>query len=174
MSVLNKIINAIIFVLIGFGALFLALFAIGIRPYVVLSGSMEPEIGVGSIVFVNQNAKFDELKADDVISFRKADLMVTHRVFKIEDDKIVTKGDANEVEDGGYVTADMLIGKDVFVLPKLGFIVEFIQSTQGKIISGIVVLALIIASLATGRDNDKKKQPARVEIETQDEPESDE
>lgn len=41
--VLNKIINCVIVILIVLGVAFLALFVFGIRPYVELSGSMEPK-----------------------------------------------------------------------------------------------------------------------------------
>ena len=150
--VLNKIINCVIVILIVLGVAFLALFVFGIRPYVVLSGSMEPKISTGSIVFVNQNVTFAELKKDDVITFKSGDVMVTHRVHEVQGDKIITKGDANESPDIGYVTAANLAGKDVYAAPKLGFLVEFIQSWQGWVVSGVVLVLLIVGSLVTGRE----------------------
>ena len=107
--VLNKVINFIIFVLIGLGVIFLGLFIFGIRPYVVLSGSMEPEIKTGSVVFVNQNVKFSELEKGDIITYKTGDVMVTHRVHEKNGDKIITKGDANDSLDGGFVTAATLV-----------------------------------------------------------------
>ncbi len=150
--VLNKLINGFIMILIVLGVAFLALFVFGIRPYVVLSGSMEPKISTGSIVFVNQNVPFAELKKDDVITFRSGDMMVTHRVYEVQDDKIITKGDANETPDIGYVTAANLVGKDVYAVPKLGFLVEFVQSWQGWVVSAVVLVLLIVGSLVTGRE----------------------
>ena len=158
--VLNKLINVVIIILIIIGVAFLALFVFGIRPYVVLSGSMEPKIGTGSVVFVNQNAAFSELQKDDVITFRSGDMMVTHRVYEVQGDKIVTKGDANETPDLGYVTESSLVGKDVYAVPKLGFLVEFIQSWQGRIISGAIVVLLIVGSLLTGREKKPKENDA--------------
>lgn len=154
---LNKAINAVIFILIGFGIIFLGLFLFGIRPYVVLSGSMEPEIKTGSVVFVNQNVKFAELKQGDVITFKTGDVMVTHRVHEIIDGKIITKGDANNAPDGGYVTAATLVGKNVRTAPKLGYLVNFLQSLQGKIVAGAIILLLAIGSILTGRDDEKEE-----------------
>ncbi len=160
--VLNKVINGIIFVLIALGAAFLGLFVFGVRPYVVLSGSMEPVIKTGSLVFVNHNAKFSDLKVGDVITFKTGDVVVTHRVHEVKDGKIVTKGDANENADGGYVTASTLVGKDVYAVPRLGYAVQFLQSLPGVIASGAAILALIIGSLLTGRDDEDEKKKVRA------------
>ena len=48
----------------------LALLLFGIRPYVVLTGSMEPAIPQGSICLVNSRSSFAEVSAGDVIAFR--------------------------------------------------------------------------------------------------------
>lgn len=154
--VLNKLINAVIFILIALGIISLVLFVIGIRPYVVLSGSMEPKIGTGSVVFVNQHASFAELKKDDVITFRSGDATVTHRVYEVDGDRVITKGDANKVPDVGYVTANNFVGKDIYMVPKLGFMIEFIQSWQGWAVSAVIVAILVVGSLLTGRDKEEK------------------
>ena len=50
----------------------------GINPYVVLSGSMEPQIHTGAIAFVN--TKDTAVKVGDVVTYRLAnDELVTHR-----------------------------------------------------------------------------------------------
>ena len=52
----------------------------GIRPYVVYSGSMEPEIQTGAVVFT----KVEKLSPEkgDIITFRNGDTVITHRVIK--------------------------------------------------------------------------------------------
>lgn len=50
------------------------------------------------------------------------------------------------------MTAANLVGKDVYAAPKLGFLVEFIQSWQGWVVSGVVLVLLIVGSLVTGRE----------------------
>ena len=159
--VLNKIINALIIILIILGVIFLVLFVIGIKPYVVLSGSMEPKISTGSVVFVDHNAKFADLKKGDVITFRSGGLMVTHRVYEIDGEKIITKGDANEKPDNGYVTASSFVGKDVHSAPYLGYVVKFVQSWQGVAVSVGIIAALIAGSLLTGRDVDSEPKNAK-------------
>ena len=52
----------------------------GIRPYVVYSGSMEPEIPTGAVVFTKEG-EFSPKKGD-IITFHNGDTVVTHRVVK--------------------------------------------------------------------------------------------
>ena len=54
----------------------------GIRPYVVYSGSMEPEIPTGAVVFTKEG-EFSPKKGD-IITFHNGDTVVTHRVVKKE------------------------------------------------------------------------------------------
>ena len=73
----------------------------GYDAYSVVSGSMEPAIPTGSMVF-SKETSFDKLKEGDVITFMISDEQtVTHRIKRINTDKekFTTKGDANDVED---------------------------------------------------------------------------
>ena len=84
----------------------------GIRPYVVYSGSMEPEIPTGAVVFTKEG-EFSPKKGD-IITFHNGDTVVTHRVVKKEKDIFITKGDAN--------------GRVVFHLPYLGYVIHFLKA----------------------------------------------
>ena len=91
----------------------------GIRPYVVYSGSMEPEIPTGAVVFTKEG-EFSPKKGD-IITFHNGDTVVTHRVVKKEKDIFITKGDANKTEDPVPAEASQIIGRVVFHLPYLGY-----------------------------------------------------
>ena len=84
----------------------------GIRPYVVYSGSMEPEIPTGAVVFTKEG-EFSPKKGD-IITFHNGDTVVTHRVVKKEKDIFITKGDANKTEDPVPAEASQIIGRVVF------------------------------------------------------------
>jgi signal peptidase len=47
-------------------------------------------------------------------------VIVTHRAISITEEGIITKGDANEVQDMKLLTPDRIIGTCVFHLPLLG------------------------------------------------------
>ena len=126
---------------------------IGLQPYVVLSGSMEPTYHVGSLIYV-KDVDYRELRAGDPITYMiSQDTVVTHRIIEVlvdENDPNVlryfTKGDANEVPDGSSVHYRNIIGKPVFSIPYLGYVSDYIQNPPGKYvaIAGAALLILLV------------------------------
>ena len=105
MKIVKKIINVLTTIIICVGGLFLILYILGIVPYVVLSGSMEPSIETGSVCFINRHTKFNSIKEKDIIAFKYNDgTLVTHRAVEITENGIVTKGDNNKEIDSNKVT----------------------------------------------------------------------
>lgn len=87
---------------------------LGIKPVIVLSGSMEPEISAGDLILLHK-ADTKELQEGDVICYLASKKAVTHRIKTIltgEDGlpRFITQGDANRVEDRLAVTADQVEG----------------------------------------------------------------
>ena len=66
----------------------------------------------------------DELKVGDVIVFSlpHQKVPVVHRIIKIEDGVITTKGDHNPAPDPWKVKYEDIHGKAVFVIPYLGYV----------------------------------------------------
>jgi signal peptidase len=112
---------------------------LGYESFVVYSGSMEPAIMTGDIAVVGP-VKAGELKVGDVITFRTAanpDVVVTHRLVSLETDAgghlmFSTKGDANDIVDQVQVEQGALLGRVVYSLPRLGYMVDFSKRTEGK------------------------------------------
>jgi signal peptidase len=121
---------------------------LGYECYNVISPSMEPEYGVGDLIYVK---KVDPttIKANDVITFIvNEDLVVgTHRVVRVdaENQRFYTKGDANDVEDAEPVHFNNVIGVPQFSIPKLGYVSDFVQNPPGMYITIGIGIVLIIA-----------------------------
>ena len=152
------ILNIITTVIILFGIVFIALFCFGIQPYVVESGSMQPTIETGSLCFINKRANYEDMQVGDVIGFKISEnTFVTHRINAITDEGFETKGDANKAVDNIITTKDNFIGKNIYSIPKVGFIVKIIQTTKGKIILGTVIVVLLLAAILVGTPSKKAK-----------------
>lgn len=152
------ILNILLTLIIIFGIIFVGLFCFGIQPYVVESGSMEPCIETGSICFINRRAEYEEMKVGDIIAFKiNTGASATHRIVSITDEGFVTKGDVNSAVDTVITTEDNFIGKNIFTIPRVGFIVKAIQTVRGKIILGTVIIVLFLAGILIGEPIDKKK-----------------
>lgn len=158
LKVIKELINSLMTLVLLIGILFIALYIIGIEPFVVISGSMEPTIHTGSLSFINKHAKYDSIKEKDIIAFTVATGdRVTHRVIKITAEGFETKGDANDVSDGISTTRMNFIGKNIFSIPVAGYGVRLIQTPKGKIILGTVIAVILFLGLAMGDDKKGKR-----------------
>lgn len=100
----------------------------GIKPYIVLSGSMEPQIHTGSMAYINANTDPYEVHKDDIITYQMSDTVVTHRIIDETITSVTTKGDANEEADFTPVTRDKILGKYLFSIPYLGYAYSYIAA----------------------------------------------
>ena len=120
----------------------------GCQIYHVISGSMEPAIPTGSVVYVKE-VEADNIETNDVIAFYSdtdSGAIITHRVVsnRIVSGEFVTKGDANDAEDVTPVSYDRLLGKVVLSVPYLGAVLALVATTTGKISIGCLIIAAVI------------------------------
>lgn len=115
--------------------------------FIVQSGSMEPTVHTGSLIFVKPASEY---KVEDIVTMKikNSKETVTHRITEIikENGKISfkTKGDANKSEDSGEVAEDEIVGKLIFKIPYLGYPVSFSKTSQGFILLIVIPSVIII------------------------------
>lgn len=100
----------------------------GYTYYSVVTGSMKPVISPNDLIFVKITKNVSK---GDIITFKDSGSIVTHRLIDINDNKYITKGDANNTSDTGISKSD-IIGKVVYVI------------TPDVIFKGIVVVLIFI------------------------------
>ncbi len=156
MSKTWKIIKIIFYSAIIIGSLFVittSLNLFGFQMFVVKSGSMEPEIKTGSLVIDRTSTDY---RIKDVITFKVSDSKetVTHRIIDENIKDGVTsyqvKGDANATPDPDPVLKTNVVGKVLFSIPFLGYLIAFIRSLPGLILF-IILPTLIIVSEEIGK-----------------------
>ena len=140
---------------------------LGYQCYNVISPSMEPEYGVGDLIYV-KDVDPTTIKEGDVITFIvNEDLVVgTHRVVRVdaENQRFYTKGDANEIEDQSPVHFNNVIGVPKFSIPKLGYVSDFVQNSPGMYITIGVGIILILAVFLPDMVGKKKKEDEDEEV----------
>jgi len=114
----------------------------------VLSGSMEPQLQVGSVV-VTRPAALGEIKVGDIITYAspRDGNLTSHRVIEVigsTPSQFRTKGDANEDADPFTVPAENVVGKVCFHLPYLGYTAHFIKTFPGLLLTLCLPGLLII------------------------------
>ncbi len=118
------------------------------KPYIILSGSMEPAVPVGSIVI---SKPMQSYSVGDIITFSQngsSKDLVTHRVASISKDEsgttFKTKGDANEEDDGWTIKNENVVGKTSFIIPLAGYVVDFAKKPQGFILFVIIPATIVV------------------------------
>lgn len=122
---------------------------LGIKSYVILSGSMQPELNIGDIAIV-KDIQENELQNGDIISFREGQTVVTHRIIDIEtidnQKQFTTKGDNNNSVDKKNINIDVIEGKVIAVIPFLGKIGLMLKGKITIILSVIIFYAYLVRS----------------------------
>jgi signal peptidase I len=144
--------------LIGVIAFFVGPRLLGWQMVVVLSGSMEPALPVGSVIFV-EPASAESVKVGDILTFRPGSdvvlpadgkvVQVTHRVVEVirKDGQLSfrVKGDANQAPDGYLVPARDVVGTVKGDIPYLGLAADRLRTKEGFALLIGIPGALIIA-----------------------------
>lgn len=97
-----------------------------IFPSVIATGSMEPMINPGDVILIEKVDRSNiNINIGDVIQFERGNLLITHRVIDIEENKeeinYITKGDNNSRLDSEKVKPNHVKGKIKYVIPKIGW-----------------------------------------------------
>lgn len=104
----------------------------GYTFFEVATGSMSGTIEIGDIVIVQLTKDINE---NDIIVYQKDNSFITHRLIHKQDENLITKGDANNVQDEG-ITIDSVIGKVIKIIPQI--------SVWKRILSSPIIIAMII------------------------------
>ena len=157
----NIVTTVLVAAVVIFAVLLVAIRLFDIKVFSVISGSMEPEYTVGSLIYVKE-VDPSTIEVGDVITYvLPNDTPSTHRVVRIdeENEHFYTKGDANDVEDGSPVHFRNLIGTPIFKIPFLGYIAYYIQHPPGMYIAiAAAAVLLIIVFLGDSFNKGTKKE----------------
>lgn len=143
----------------------------GYKPFIVLSGSMEPAIKAGDLIITKKIAP-EKVAVGDVISFRvENDIVVSHRVTEINTEggvSFLTKGDANVGMDAVEVQPETIEGLYIWRGGGWGRFALFLQTPIGMLAFVVTPLCLFIVYDVVSRSRRHKKKSAReAELEAE-------
>ena len=120
----------------------------GFRLFKVMTGSMEPTISTGSLILVKEEKEY---KVKDIVTYKNDNEYVTHRIVKIENDEITTKGDNNNTEDKAF-SKDKIIGKMIYELKIYGFILYLIKNP----ITWVLAISIYVIVMLLKKNNKER------------------
>ena len=138
---------------------------LGYKPLIVLSGSMEPSIMTGDMVFVKETDP-DSLKVGDVIAYKSGSAVVTHRIVEVKSEngetRYVTQGDANNAADQSLVKPADVEGIYQRRVAGAGNLAMFMQTTTGMILFVVCPLVLFVLWDVIRRQLESRKEVSRT------------
>lgn len=164
-KVWNTVTTVLVVLIVILAALIWGVRLIGMDALVVQSGSMEPAYPTGSLVYI-KDVDADELEVGDVVTFNMSPTVRgTHRIIEVVPDeenpdiiRFRTKGDANDHADSGLLEAEDIVGRVVFCIPYLGYLISYIQHPPGMYVAisvgGLILLLTFLPDLLF--DDEKK------------------
>lgn len=127
----------------------------GHKPLVVISGSMEPTLKVGGILYY-EKIDLEDFKIDDILVYKTKDHIISHRIVDIIDDGFITKGDANNSIDNNLINKNQVLGKGTdWSIPYIGYYADFIYTHKYLL---YISLSIIVVDLLNDFYRDHKKK----------------
>jgi signal peptidase len=162
--------GAVVAVIVVMAILLVGVRIVGIHPYTVLSGSMEPTYHVGSMIYVKKLPASELGEGDPVTFYLSGSTVATHRIVEVVIDPnypdvrlFRTQGDANDVPDANLLSPDKVIGKPLFTVPYLGYFSNYIQHQPGRSVAlgccTVLLLAVILPSIWVKKPKDEEQKP---------------
>ena len=126
---------------------------LGYTIFEVSTGSMSGTIEINDVILVKIT---QDVRKDDIITFFNKDEIITHRLIVENNDKLVTKGDANTARDIAINRSDV-IGKVIKILPRFGIWVKVLSDTK-VIVSVIITMILFGFAVSTTKEEKQEEK----------------
>ena len=111
----------------------------GKKPLVIISGSMEPILKVGGILYY-EKINLNDFKKNDILVYQLNGHIVSHRIVNINEYGFETKGDNNNSNDSYIVDKNNVIGRgNNWSIPYIGYYADFIYNHKYLLIVMIIL-----------------------------------
>ena len=158
-STLANIYTVLCCVVIAIGIVSLIAVIMGIRPFVMISESMHPEVPKGSLVLLDTRSKMDDVAVGDNVAYLLGKVEAMHKVTEKTDEELIVRSLADDGET--TVTASTYMGKEVLSIPQVGGWIR--RTLDYKWIVIIVAAGLIIAGCIPRKTKMEEHQKAAAQ-----------
>ena len=133
----------------------------GTGAAVVMSGSMEPTLSKGDLIFVR---KAETFHTGDIVVYQSDSLLVVHRIVSLYGSTVVTQGDANNAADEP-IDLSQVKGVVRFHIPFVGTILELVKTPAGTLLILLLAFALVELSFRRQKEqDDQDMEQVKAEI----------
>lgn len=166
-TTLSNIFTVFCCVVICIGIISLVAVSTGVRPFVMISESMHPEVPKNSLVLLDTSSKLSEVAVGDNVACLLGKVEAMHKVTAISTDtgENESGGEAEEAGEAGektlvvksladegtsVVRADMYLGKEVMSIAGVGGFIRSVLNYKWIVI-GIAGLLIVVGCIPKGK-----------------------
>lgn len=156
-NLLKNIIIKLLYILISIYLIIFIPSIWGEKPLVILSGSMEPILKVGGILYY-QEENINDFNEGDVLVYQLNDHIISHRIVKVLDDSFITKGDNNKSIDTYEVLNYQILGKGTnWSIPYIGYYADFIYNHKYLLViaAGLIFMDILYDNMKEKMKNEE-------------------
>ena len=114
----------------------------GKKPLVVISGSMEPTLKVGGILYY-EKIDLNDFDEGDILVYQTKEHIISHRIVDITENGFITKGDVNNTVDNYLITNNQILGRGTnWSIPFIGYYADYVYSHKYLLYISLGVIIL--------------------------------
>lgn len=125
---------------------------LGFGAAVVQSGSMEPTLSTGDLLFVRRQ---EEYSVGDIVVYQSQGILVVHRIIAAYGQTLITQGDANDLADQPF-DLSCVKGAVVGSVPVVGYVIDFMKTPKGILL--LVGCAVVLVELSFYREKQAEQE----------------
>lgn len=137
----KNIIFGIIYVLISIYLIIFLPCLFRYKPLIIESGSMEPILKVGGILYY-KSIPLNDFKINDILVYKVPNHIVSHRIVDKNYYYFITRGDQNNTNDSIVFNSQVLGKSSNFSIPYIGYYADYIYHHKYLLIITLIVVII--------------------------------
>ena len=158
-STLSNLFTVLCVVIVIMGLINVVGVVMGLRPFVMISESMHPEVPKNSLVLLDTDSKMGDVAVGYNVAYLLGKVEAMHKVTERKDEELTVKSLADDGES--TVTASTYMGKEVLSIPQVGGWIRKALDYKWAIVAVAAVL-IIIGCIPRKKDQNEESMKAAV------------
>lgn len=136
------------------------------KAYIISTESMQPTLNKGDVIIIKK-AKKEDLKENDIITYKDKGEIITHRIVEIKPNgnRYITKGDNNIAKDEQSLSFEDIEGKLVLKIPHLGNMVAGLKNGIVIILTILIFLIIHLNRIGMKEKSETRRMKKKIEDE---------
>lgn len=129
----------------------------------VLTGSMEPTIGVNDLIVVEKTRSYE---VNDIVVYQSNNSLIVHRIISIDGEIVRTAGDNNNGALDEPININAIQGEVIKIYPFFGLVLKIMRTPIAiLLILSLAIIFFILSYKKEDQENKDKVQTLKEEVD---------